>query len=172
MNKVKAYHAGELKDIETFISWPSPYKKSQVPGDWLGYGIYFWENDIGRAERWQMKKGLGAILECEIDTSNLLNILELSAATKKFYESANKQLKSYKNPKPNNKQSQLYFLDCKLFNDLKKQFEHEYSGFRMAFHLGDSITPDGNIYQDQHIQICLWETSAILNPSKYIPSLL
>jgi hypothetical protein len=48
--------------------------------------------------------------------------------------------------------------------------EHFY-GVRMAFHLGDSITLNGNIFQGQHIQICLWNTAAIKNPCKYIPSL-
>jgi hypothetical protein len=58
------------------------------------------------------------------------------------------------------RQSQQYF-----------QVDKDLCGVRMAFFLGESITPNGNIYENQHIQICLWDVTAIENPRKYTAGL-
>jgi len=42
----------------------------------------------------------------------------------------------------------------------------------MAFCLGNPIVADGNLFPNQHIQICLWDSSVIRNPKRYIPGLL
>ena len=43
---------------------PKDYKISQKPYDWLGHGLYFWENNYDRALDWAtQKKHRGGIKE-------------------------------------------------------------------------------------------------------------
>jgi hypothetical protein len=92
MSIVKAYHAGALEDIELFICSGRGLAYSSAQGNWLGEGVYFWENDPGRAEDWQVSKGKGAILECKIDTRCLFNLLRQEKGTETFYRHARDML--------------------------------------------------------------------------------
>jgi len=171
MSLVKAYHAGNLEDIEHLIRQGFGIPSSSSPGNWLGEGVYFWENDPRRAEEWQLQRNKGAILECEIDTGFLLNLLVKNEHTAEFYDRAgqianNLSLRNQRN-------AQKFDLDNQVFKEIQKSFQLEKGlcGVRMAFYLGQSVTPDGNIYENQHIQICLWDLSAVENPRKYTAGL-
>lgn len=166
---VKAYHAGNTDNIERFVKGHSYLDKSYHKNNWLGAGVYFWENDSRRAENWQIDKEKGSILECEIDTDNLLNLLEDSDETTHFFKQAKSTSSIIGSNIINNRSAQRFEHDCKIFNLLRGNLEEDFSGIRMAFHLGESVSKDGNLYTGQHIQICLWDLSAILNPVKYIP---
>ncbi|MDO9141302.1 MAG: hypothetical protein Q7U38_13380 [Methylobacter sp.] len=73
MAKVKAYHAGDVEKIEHFIAGQQYMASSYSTNNWLGDGLYFWENNPTKAEKWLIQKNKGAIMECDIDTENLLN---------------------------------------------------------------------------------------------------
>ena len=166
MSVVKGYHAGDLAEIESIISRGSGIPFSNRPGNWLGDGVYFWENDPQRAEEWQIQRTKGAILECEIDTRYLFNLLKKENYTDLFYTEGKSLLKTLKGN--NSRAAQNFDLDRKLFNGIRNKFMGDgMCGIRMAFYLGDSITQNGNIFENQHIQICLWDLTAIENPRKY-----
>ena len=171
MTKVKAYHAGDANEIEYLIAGQPYMTPSFDINNWLGEGLYFWENNPNKAEKWQLEKCKGAILECDIDTQNLLNLLEDTDSSDSFFKRAKTLSQQYDTKYSNNRSSQNFLLDCKIFNEYKKEFKDQFSGVRMAFYLGESVSKDGNIYTGQHIQICIWDISAIKNPSKYIPCL-
>lgn len=169
MADVKAYYAGDEKEIEKFITGQPYIPPSYHRNNWLGYGLYFWENNPIKAEKWQLEKGKGAILECDIDTQNLLNLLEDTGNSDSFFDGAEKLSKQFNSKFSNDKSALNFSLDCKIFNEYKKVVQGQFSGIRMAFYLGESVSKDGNIFRGQHIQICLWDISAIKNPAKYIP---
>ena len=170
MPSIKAFHAGDTKEIEQFVINQQYITPSYSSKNWLGQGLYFWENNANRAEKWQLEQGKGAILECEIDKQNLLDLLEDNDDSESFFKQAKTLSKKfYSNNLLNDKASQNFPLDCKIFDEYKKSLTNQFSGVRMAFFLGESASKDGNIFTGQHIQICLWDTSAIKNPSKYIP---
>lgn len=169
MALIKAYHAGDFHEITDFIQSQSYITPSCNSSNWLGNGVYFWENDASRAELWQLQKSKGLILECDIDTRNLLNLLEHSNEAQQFFSDAHTRSMKYKNTILNNRATQRFDLDCKIFNTLPRDIKTEFAGIRMAFFLGDSVSEDGNLFTDQHIQICLWDLSVVQNPKKYIP---
>lgn len=171
MSLVKAYHAGELAEIDCLIRQGFGIRHSSSQGNWLGDGVYFWENDPVRAEEWQIQRNKGAILECEIDTSFLLNLLVKNEYSTEFYGRAG-QIANHLSLR-NQKDAQKFDLDNQIFKAIQKSFQLDKGlcGVRMAFYLGESITPDGNLYENQHIQICLWDLSAIENPRKYTAGL-
>ncbi len=169
MANVRAYHAGDEHEIEKFIAGQPYMPSSYHSNNWLGNGLYFWENNPNKAEKWQIEKGKGAILECDIDTQNLLNLLEVSDSSDSFYEDAKTLSDKHQSKYSNNRSSQNFQLDCRIFNEYQRKVVGQFSGVRMAFYMGESVSIDGNIYTGQHIQICLWDHTAIQNPSKYIP---
>lgn len=166
---IKAYHAGGTDEIEKFLLGSLYIKQSYNDNNWLGNGLYFWENDSRRAENWQIQKGKGSILECEIDTGDLLNLLEDNDEAAGFFANARSLSDRHRATHSNNKATQRFALDCKIFNVLKADFQTRFAGVRMAFYLGESASENGNLYTDQHIQVCLWDLSVIQNPKKYIP---
>ena len=113
-----------------------------------------------------MQRNKGAILECEIDTRYLFDLLKKEELTDLFYGIARNLFKDI--TATNNRNTQNFDLDRKLFNKIMDKFMGQgVSGIRMAFHLGESITSHGNIFENQHIQICLWDLTVIENPRKY-----
>jgi hypothetical protein len=172
MSVIKAYDAGQLQEIESFIATNGRSRiKPSRTSNWLGTGVYFWENDPERAEIWQAQQRKGAILECEIDTSDLFNLLQKENTTDDFYFEAQKHSKTLKSQ--NNPNTQQFNLDNDVFNQIQTSaFGKTKYGIRMAFYMGNSVTLDGNLFPNQHIQLCIWNTDIIMNPRKYIPGRL
>lgn len=67
------FHGCEARTRDTLLEDPDTIKKSEKPYDWLGHGMYFWENNADRAIQWakdKKKRGeietpavIGAVLE-------------------------------------------------------------------------------------------------------------
>lgn len=142
--------------------------------DWLGEGVYFWEQNPARAleyaiESAQLKQFnkipiktpfvLGAIIEL----GNCLNLVEtnslqiLSTAyhgLKKVVEEAGKKM-------PENKKDNRA-LDCAVIQyihqSIKEQGEMPFDTIRCAFPEGEEAYPGSAITSRLHIQLC------ILNP--------
>jgi hypothetical protein len=55
-NLVLGFHGCEASVRDTLLNNPNEIKISQKPFDWLGHGMYFWENNYERALRWAWQK--------------------------------------------------------------------------------------------------------------------
>jgi hypothetical protein len=61
-NLIIGFHGCEAEIRDMLLQNPNYYKISQKPFDWLGHGLYFWENNYDRALQWANdKKELGRI---------------------------------------------------------------------------------------------------------------
>lgn len=73
----------------------------------------------------------------------------------------------------NDKSSEYFARDGEIVNRVRPALqEMGYCGIRMAFCLGKPVADEGNLHPNQHIQICLWDSSVIRNPKQYIPGLI
>lgn len=152
-------------------------RASNNPWDWLGEGIYFWEQSpkraleyaIEAANKTQFHAGniktpfvIGAIIEL----GNCLNLLEPESmqvlklaheGLKKIYTQANLALP--KNEKNNRK------LDCAVFRHLHKSNagkpQLDYDTIRCAFGEGDKIYEGANFTSRLHLQICVFNPEVI-----------
>jgi len=50
------FHGCEASTRDALLANPDGIKKSEKPYDWLGHGMYFWENNIDRALQWAKDK--------------------------------------------------------------------------------------------------------------------
>ena len=53
-NLVIGFHGCDRSVFERVVFRGEPFVKSQNEYDWLGHGIYFWENDEKRAYEWAL----------------------------------------------------------------------------------------------------------------------
>lgn len=61
-NLIFGFHGCDVQVRDSLLKNPDIIKISKAPHDWLGHGMYFWENNIDRAMKWAIdKKERGAI---------------------------------------------------------------------------------------------------------------
>ena len=170
MTRLTIYHVGALEDVLTTVEKGSGIRWSAEMHDWLGHGIYFWEDiswaEWWHAERWHTSKGVepGAILAASIDTDLLLDLSSRSDADFFLQEAscALEAIQSWRNPPENDNKNQLFYLDCAVVNSIHRSLaDSGKHGLRMPFYLGPSLTEDGNFFAGQHLRVCLWNIEVL-----------
>lgn len=161
--------AAILKRGETF-------KKRDKSYDWLGPGVYFWENDAVRALDWSsaglQRKGRGAekpfVLGAIIDPGNCLDLTLRESMP--LLEAAYQDLVASGEPLPENKDRAgiaqgdklLRFLDCAVIRRLHTLLEVSglppFDTVRGMFTEGAEVYPGASFLRLTHTQI------AVLNP--------
>ena len=139
--------------------------------DWLGHGIYFWEQDpmrafhyatdVAEARQYNKRKiktpfVLGAIIEL----GNCLNLVEseslaiLDAAYKGMNKLATES--GIELPKNNGPKRQLDCAVLKYVHESRKvSGEPAYDTVRSPFDEGIKVYPDANFSSRHHIQVCV-----------------
>ncbi len=154
------------------------FKHSDNKYDWLGNGVYFWENNLERAHQFVKENQIRSphkikepfVLGAAIDLKNCLDLLDqrhldfLSAS----FEHMKKSLKAQGKVLPKNgKFSARDFdfkkreLDCATIRyavELAIEWETPFDSVRAAFHEGGRLYPGAGFSRQSHIQI------AIINP--------
>jgi hypothetical protein len=167
------FHGCDKSVADRVLSKRQPLKPSQNTYDWLGSGIYFWENSPQRALEWaqQLKRRrkirTPAVVGAIIDLGNCLNLLDsqylkvirtayasLITATR---ESGAKLPQN--RPLPGGKDLLLRNLDCAVINTVHELRRDEglppYDTVRSAFIEGDEAYPNSSFKNQNHIQICV-----------------
>jgi len=55
-NLIIGFHGCDKEVRDSLLNHPNNIQKSEKPYDWLGHGIYFWENNYDRALQWAVEK--------------------------------------------------------------------------------------------------------------------
>lgn len=100
MALVLAYHGCKLETAQELLDG-SPFLPSTQDYDWLGTGIYFWENDVVRAYQWAKEHRerfahptvIGAVIELGncLDLATQTGIEAVKLAHKQFKAVLKKQ---------------------------------------------------------------------------------
>ncbi len=184
---VLGFH-GTCKSVaEEVINRKSHLKFSKKAHEWLGHGVYFWENDQERALEYAKAKMLRKVLPGEIkiehpivigavlDLGFCLDLLNYNH--NKLLETAHAVLEasfiSTGNPMPQNRaiagMEDLIDrqLDCSVIEELHKIRElnspenKSFQSVRAAFWEGKEIYPNAGFRAKNHIQICIRDMSCI-----------
>ena len=110
------------------------------------------------------------ILECQLETELLIDLLVDDQRSQIFWKRAEEQAAAIQSSscKPNDKSTEYFGLDGELINRLRPVLEQSYAGIRMAFCLDKPVLPDGHLFPRQQIQICLWNCQVIRSPRKLV----
>lgn len=145
--------------------------------DWLGSGIYFWENDPVRALEFAKEKKyskpcvIGAVLNLgyclDLSTRSGLENIKLvwENIVKPTYE--NGKLRSNKAcRKGENGELMLRFLDCYVIEALHKYNRdnnyEEFDSVRAPFWEGSELYPTAGFFNKNHIQLCIRNVNCII----------
>jgi hypothetical protein len=174
--QVIGFHSCDREVGLRMVSGKDHLRPSDNPWDWLGPGIYFWEDNPYRALSYaedcalykQKFNGnikdplvIGAIIEL----GNCLNLIEPNSINiiKEAYSILKSKAELAGSPLPVNKGPNRS-LDCaviKYLHDYNKQDNlRPYDTIRSPFHEGEAIYDQANFTAGLHIEIC------VINPSK------
>lgn len=183
-NLVFGFHGCNKETFENVILKNEHLKKSENAYDWLGNGIYFWENSYQRAFDWakQRYKDDACVIGAILDLGYCLNLTDYASSEvlknayislENDYTASNLSLPQNKNIK-NSDDWLLRNLDCAVieyvhaFNKANKL--PEYDSVRGIFTEGKSLYPGAGFKEKTHVQICVTNPNCIKGYFNPIPT--
>ncbi len=162
---VVAFHGTSRRAAEALVLGV-PFKQSQNEGDWLGHGIYFWENALQQAWTWAKQRHkaeaavVGALVrlgQC-VDLFDPSNAQPLDTAHKNYLQhckEAGRKTKTNVNA--------TKYLDCAIWNHLALSLQAVGQGFESAravfvpFAKGakQRLWDRSGVLRNAHIQLCV-----------------
>ena len=178
------FHGCEKDTRDRLVNENSLFKKSENKYDWLGHGIYFWDNDYDRAlsfakfKKEHPEKGkkpiknpsvLGAIINLgfclDLVNSTSLGLLKVG------YNILVENMKKYDLELPKNRSlketNEFVFrhLDCAVIETLHSNRESNklipFDSVRGVFWEGDYLWTNAGFRDKNHIQICIRNPNCI-----------
>lgn len=143
--------------------------------DWLGNGIYFWEQNYQRAFEWaQNRYGTdGAVIGAIIDLGYCLNLTDSSSNEKLQLgyrilklrcELSGKSLPANR-PSKKSKDVLLRDLDCAVIQQIHyyntDSGEQAFDSVRGIFTEGNPVYPGAEILEKTHVQLCICNPNCI-----------
>ena len=177
---VLGFHGCDKDTGEKILSGKDTLRPSKNEYDWLGHGIYFWENDSKRAgeyakelvvrERIKTPFVIGAV----IDLGYCLNLIsnEFLKIVKEYHLILETEFKRIGKALPENSKMDdggrwlLRPLDCAVIELFHKQMEKEgerpFETTRGVFVEGKALYPGSGFNAKNHIQICVRDNKNII----------
>lgn len=182
---VLGYHGCDRDIGESLVRGDTNFRSSQNDHDWLGHGIYFWENNPQRAMDWarfmaghpifkkRVKRpyAVGAV----IDLGNCLDLTEaisLGLVTEAYqglqriFQTAGQELPVNHAATASDEDLVRRNLDCAVINylhEVRKTMQlPEFETVRGAFQEGTPLYPGAGIRTKTHLQIAVRRPENIL----------
>ena len=180
-NIVIGFHGCDKKVFDKIIYEHKTFKSSMNSYDWLGNGMYFWEQNLERAWEWAKSGRTNpninieepAVIGAVIDLGFCLNLLDSNniQILKNQYEIFKTKMYIADKPMPKNKNIKgnndllLRFLDCAVIEDLHAERElsgdMQYDSVRGVFFEGNPIYDTSGFMEQSHIQLCIRNPNCI-----------
>jgi hypothetical protein len=168
--EICGYHGTSKHRANTILA--EGFRASDNDYDWLGTGIYFFQDAPLRAKQWAIQQHPQdpAVICSRIRLDNCIDLFDIGwqPLLKNVYNSFVEQYRDTDRPLPqqNPARSKAHRLDCAFFNfaiELISQ-EQQIDSIRAAFMEGERLFPNSAIFELTHVQI------AIRNPNLIIES--
>ena len=181
---VLGFHGCDSSVVEKIICGKEDLKASDNPYDWLGRGIYFWENNHIRAweyanflmenprlgkEKIKNPDVIGAVINLGnclnlMESDNLNYLSESYQILKKTFTENNLEMPQNKKVKEGN-DLLLRYLDCAVIetlHNLRKESDlPSFDSVRAVFFEGDDLYENAGFKEKNHIQICVRNPNCI-----------
>lgn len=180
-NLIIGFHGCDKSIVDKVLSGEENLIASTNDYDWLGNGIYFWENNETRAflyaQDLMKRKGsaikepavIGAVIDLGycMDLTDSLYLTEL----KEVYDAMSESFKGMGIPLPENSDvgnstdKLMRRLDCAVIQTAhqinKEADEREYDSVKGVFWEGAALYPNAGFTEKNHIQICVRNPNCI-----------
>lgn len=174
-NLIIGFHGCDKHICERVLRGVEKLKASENQYDWLGNGIYFWEQNLERAHEWAEYKYKedAAVLGAILDLGSCLNLAD--SASNEILKSAYLRLSRHYEvlgeslPKnidvKNSRDELLRNLDCAVIEQVhdynKQENLQEFDSVRGVFTEGKPVYPGAAIMEKTHVQICIRNPNCI-----------
>jgi hypothetical protein len=181
---ILAFHGCDRNVVDEVIAGKTSLNQSTNKYDWLGHGIYFWDNSPSRAleyamflrnnpERSRSKVKNPAVIGAVLNLGFCLDLLDYEnlSFVKLGYEIPQTLNASTQNKVPenraigNNRDLLLRELDCAVLQSLHTLREESqldaFDSVRGVFWEGDLLYPNAGFREKDHIQICVRNPNCI-----------
>lgn len=179
---VLGFHGCDSSVAESVFAGNTFLKPSQNDYDWLGHGVYFWENDPVRAmcfaqtntARQQARIKAPAVIGAVIDLGHCFNLMEASTLQllrdgyqilKAAMETAGISMPTNKHAGKDQFDLLLRHLDCAVIETIHetrtKRQEPAFDTVRGVFWEGSDLYPNAGFKEKNHIQICVRNPNCI-----------
>jgi len=179
---ILGFHGCDQSVVNSVVNGFSLLQISKNDYDWLGHGIYFWENDPNRALKYARTiqdnpiRGRGkitkpAVIGAVIDLGHCLNLMEIKAleSVRSAYDTLKITLQNANADLPVNisipgsgNDLLLRRLDCAVMQLLHEENkESNFDTVRGLFFEGEDLYPNAGFKTKNHIQICVRNPNCI-----------
>ena len=172
-NVIYGFHGCHKDVFEKVIKQGEHLDQSRNKYDWLGHGVYFWENNVERAEEWAREHfgDDGRVVGAVLDLGHCLNLADKTniQPLKEGFELLQMNCNLLGQNLPKNRyrnesgDTLLRDLDCAIIEAThqlnEKINEPPFDSVRGVFFEGPPIAEGSEIREQTHIQI------AICNPN-------
>jgi hypothetical protein len=176
---VYAFHGCDESVAEAVFAGKTELKPSKNNYDWLGSGIYFWENAPERALRWAQEQHernpdlirTPAVVGAVVHLGTCLNLMDKDSnqPLKDAYNFVETIFAALREKRPNialpENKNKLHMLDSLVLNlvcAFAGRKKHPYDTVRAAFVEGDPVFKGSAIRSDTHIQLCVRNPASIV----------
>lgn len=174
-NLILGFHGCDKETFNKVLYDHESLKTSNNTYDWLGNGIYFWENSLSRAIDWANSKfevGNAYVIGAVLDMGYCLNLMDYGSAKilQTGYEilradSDNTGAELPRNRGKKGKDVLLRDLDCAVVQRVhqynKETDKRAYDSVRGVFIEGDPLYDGSEFMEKSHIQICIVNPNCI-----------
>ena len=185
-NLVLAFHGCDKETYQKVLHNHESLLPSNNTYDWLGNGIYFWEDSVDRAQQWAVsackrynKKNPNApakepaVIGAVISLGNCLNLTDYKSSDilKNGFEILKYELEINGKEMPVNRDVEgntdlLYRdLDCAVIQRIhqynKEQGKKEFDSVRGIFLEGKPVYEKSGIMEKTHVQLCIVNPNCI-----------
>jgi hypothetical protein len=168
-NLLLGFHGCSKSVFNEVITKFRPLAPSNNSYDWLGSGVYFWENSYARALDWASERhsGEAAVIGAAIDLGHCLNLTdyENSEIVHNGYLSLKQYAQKNKLEMPHNKNIKtdedwlIRDLDCAVINQVhvlnERMGAEPFDSVRGIFTEGKPIYPGAGFRGKTHVQLCV-----------------
>lgn len=179
--QVIGYHGCLVERFEDALLRGQHPPPSEATFDWLGHGVYVWENGYQRALEWAENKARRAdrpvsdarVLGVVVQLGNCLDFLDIRATSKleqawrvveRIYGEVPDALPENK-PPASGRDVLLRYRDCVAVNaavEIISELEKPVQSVRGCFQEGGPAFPGSEILRKSHIQVAVRDTECII----------
>lgn len=174
-NLVLGFHGCHKDVFESVIKNGQHLKRSENDYDWLGNGIYFWENSYERAYDWAKARYSddASVVGAVIDLGYCLNltdynsspVLRLGYNLLKLYHDSNGSSMPVNRNGRSKTDLLLRNLDCAVIEQIHKYYREKnfepYDSIRGIFTEGKEVYPGSGFVEKTHTQLCIVNPNCI-----------
>lgn len=141
-NTIIGFHGCDHDVLIKLVNHANHIEISKKPYDWLGHGMYFWDNNLTRAREWAEKRAsdgtikkpavLGAILQlghcCDFLDSKFTNMISIyyPAMEEEYLKAGIKLPENIDSDNDQHKDKLIRKLDCSTIQFMHEAIEQQY----------------------------------------------